>query len=374
MNQNFSTALAGTAGFGLHYVRTALAQLWDALLDNRAPAMAMTLYATSLYVYIKVFSLEEMAYFDVYGSLGVSLFILTLFLFLITYCIRLQLRDKPERLIPHVAQSLGRDIFTWSRFFNGAIGIGIFLLLMMTFANFKRMIPEVVPFHYDVLFHDLDRAIHFGMDPWAILQPLLGHPAMTFGINFLYNIWLFIIIMVFYWQCFATDNRQLRTQYMLSFILCWGVIGTLAATLLSSAGPCFYFRFVDGEDVYAPLMNYLRSANEVFPIWALDMQNTLLRGYETKSTAIASGITAMPSMHVSLAWLMALLGWRTSRFAGWAFTTYCGFIMIGSVHLGWHYAIDGYVSIVLTTLIWLASGWISRHASRRTPDKATYIP
>lgn len=31
--------------------------------------------------------------------------------------------------------------------------------------------------------------------------------------------------------------------------------------------------------------------------------------------------------------------------------------MIGSVHLGWHYAIDGYVSILAVIVIWKAVGW-----------------
>ena len=107
-------------------------------------------------------------------------------------------------------------------------------------------------------------------------------------------------------------------------------------------------------------MDYLYKANETFPIWALQMQETLFTNYETRHVSLVSGITAMPSMHVSIAVLMALLGWRVNRLAGWIFTIYCGFIMIGSIHLGWHYAVDGYVSLVMTIAIWHLCGWISR--------------
>jgi hypothetical protein len=42
----------------------------------------------------------------------------------------------------------------------------------------------------------------------------------------------------------------------------------------------------------------------------------------------------------------------------------------GSVHLGWHYAIDGYASILLTFLIWRT---VEQAASRR-PARAGSSP
>ncbi|MDN3683797.1 hypothetical protein QW180_05815 [Vibrio sinaloensis] len=35
-------------------------------------------------------------------------------------------------------------------------------------------------------------------------------------------------------------------------------------------------------------------------------------------------------------------------------------IQIGSVHLAWHYAIDGYLSIVLTLILWKLCGVLAR--------------
>ncbi len=59
-----------------------------------------------------------------------------------------------------------------------------------------------------------------------------------------------------------------------------------------------------------------------------------------------------PSDHV-----LALLGWRTHRLLGVLFGVYCGIILIGSVHLGWHYAIDGYVGIAVSYALWRCVGW-----------------
>jgi membrane-associated phospholipid phosphatase len=84
-----------------------------------------------------------------------------------------------------------------------------------------------------------------------------------------------------------------------------------------------------------------------------------------------SGISAMPSLHVGGATLCALLGWRTDRRLGWMFIVYAGIIMIGSVHLGWHYAIDGYVAGLATVAIWGAVGAILRRSSAGDTIAAT---
>lgn len=335
----------------------------SSLVTHRIPLSVFVIYFLSCLAYVKLFHLERLSRFSLYGVTGVHLLLLTLMAFLIIYCVKIAIQEKPDRLFPVVAHRL-RSKMSWERFFNAGFAILCFYLLLSVFSNYKRMIPLVVPFYLDTYLYELDKTIHFGMDPWQLLQPVLGHPLMTFFINFLYNIWVFIAIMVFYWQAFSGRDKELRMQYIISFLMCWALIGTLAATLLSSAGPCFYGDLVSLDNPYEYLMAYLVEANEQYPIWALDMQATLLSNYYLREIALASGITAMPSMHVSIAWLMALLGWRVSRFTGYVFSIYCGFIIVGSVHLAWHYAVDGYVSIVLTTLIWLGTGRFVRRYSK----------
>ena len=49
-------------------------------------------------------------------------------------------------------------------------------------------------------------------------------------------------------------------------------------------------------------------------------------------------------------------------------TFYAALIWLGSIHLGWHYAIDGLASFGLALLIWPAMGrvadWLDRPAAR----------
>ena len=74
------------------------------------------------------------------------------------------------------------------------------------------------------------------------------------------------------------------------------------------------------------------------------------------SNGIGRGISAMPSMHLSIATVFALLGWKISRFWGMAGIIFLVLILLGSVHLGYHYAVDGYAAILATVGIWWLSG------------------
>ena len=68
----------------------------------------------------------------------------------------------------------------------------------------------------------------------------------------------------------------------------------------------------------------------------------------------------MTSMHVASSVLLALLGWRLRPAAGVALTVFAVLILAGSIHLGWHYAVDGYAGAVGAILIWTLVGWLQR--------------
>ena len=66
----------------------------------------------------------------------------------------------------------------------------------------------------------------------------------------------------------------------------------------------------------------------------------------------------MPSMHLASTFCCVLLGLATRRWLGAVFGVFALLILVGSVHLGWHYAVDGYVAIIATCAIWRAVGWL----------------
>ena len=66
----------------------------------------------------------------------------------------------------------------------------------------------------------------------------------------------------------------------------------------------------------------------------------------------------MPSVHNGLAVLFAIAGWRINKWFGGFLAGYAVLIWIGSIHLGWHYAIDGLLAAALTLGIWTIAGRI----------------
>lgn len=279
---------------------------------------------------------------------------------------------KPERPIPVLLKDLWHYLSSGARMANGLPMVLIMIVFMYVFVGVKASIPRLNPYSWDHYFSELDRTLHFGVQPWQWLQPLLGYPFITFAININYSGWFLVMWMTWVYFAFADKPSVLRTRFFLSFFLMWILIGGVLAIVFSSAGPCYYGRLGLSPDPYADLMAYLRGANEILPIWAIPVQDVLWQGHIGKSAI--DGISAMPSMHNGSALLFALAGYQVSRFAGHLLSAHAILIFIGSIVLGWHYAVDSYLAWALTLVIWFAvlpiARWWHSTAAQGNFDRA----
>jgi PAP2 superfamily len=275
--------------------------------------------------------------------------------------------DPSWRAWPLAWAECRRRYFNPYRLGTAVVASAAILLLLRTYSSWKPLIPLVRPYgELDVGLMRLDRALHLGHDPWRLIQPLLGRPAVTLAVDLLYALWLPLNFAVVLWQASST-RAAVRDRFLLSYALLWILLGTAAATAWSSVGPCYYGRIVAGPDVFAPLMSYLGEIHADRGLIALKIQENLWTYYLGREVLPLNGISAMPSMHVAGALLFALAGRRVSASVGWALGLYFVIVLVGSVHLGWHYAVDGYAGALAAWIIWWGVGGImGRREHRRS--------
>jgi hypothetical protein len=326
-------------------------------LKRQAPLLAVMLaYIGSGYGVAWWFELQHKHSLTLYSRTFLWGLLGAVWLLAIVFLVRALAVTRPPRLFPYLRNELTGRYLTIERL---CAILPVVLLtgpFFSTFTSLKLMIPDLHPFAWDATFARWDAAVHGGVQPWRILQPLLGFPPATTVMNILYYLWFALLYGGLIWQLLAFRDRTLRDRFLLSFVSVWILLGTVGAIALSSAGPCFYGRLVAGENPYADLMNYLRVAQEVSPVWVLDTQQKLWTEYVTGQRVLGAGISAMPSLHIGISWLLALVGWRVRRWLGAALSFYCLVLLVSSVHLAWHYAIDGYAAIIATTIIWRVAG------------------
>lgn len=336
----------------------------DGLWRQRLLFAAVALYALCAAVATSLAGVSEHLSVSLYS--GAQLMLIGLFVFgttCIFYPLAVLVLVRPARPVAHILRGWREHFFTLERVSLALPALILLPLLLSLYTSMKMLIPVFDPYTWDLPLAAFDRWLHGGTDPWQLLQPLLGEPLVTHAINVVYNLWFFIVYGVTLWQVFQTRDLQLRNQYLLSFVLAWALLGTLIASLLASGGPVYYQHFAGGEDPFVPLMAYLYEVNESYPIWALQAQEMLWQAHNDRGVTLGGGISAMPSLHVATALLCALVAWRHSRVLGWAMIAFVVLILLGSVHLGWHYAVDGYASLLLTPLLWWISGLLARRWS-----------
>ncbi|WP_162199477.1 phosphatase PAP2 family protein [Aurantiacibacter marinus] len=235
---------------------------------------------------------------------------------------------------------------------EGALFLVALSLMMQVYMVLKVSIPALIPFYADPWLADAD-ALLFGKDPWRITHALLGENATRFLDMFYVTPCMVVTVGMTLWVCFSKD-RAFSRRSTLAIMMCWFVIGIWAALLLSSAGPVYMQHFY-GDPRFADLTAILPP-----DLIAARTQEYLLESFG--SPGFGKGISAMPSMHNALYLLLIWMvhdrfgnGWQL-----WIAIAFEGLVFVASVHLGWHYALDAIVALVLVVPIWHIAGRIEK--------------
>lgn len=250
-----------------------------------------------------------------------------------------------------------------------AAGLVLFTSVTLFYGAFtsaKNLLPEVSHFDWDVALADLGEWMHGGTPLWRHLHPVLT--PYTRYIDIFYNVfWQVAMLTMVLAMAFANQRRR---RFFIIFFLCWIVLGNVLAGMFYSAGPIFYDRVVGDAQRFRFLLDYIGGYQDP-PLAVSVYQSYLWTLHRLGAPEFGSGISAFPSMHVSMATLIALWLTRMHRRLAIPAVLMVLLTQAGSVHLGWHYAVDGYASIVLTYLIWrTVDQAASRQPVRRTAPPA----
>jgi hypothetical protein len=218
-------------------------------------------------------------------------------------------------------------------FFRAILAIKLCLVI---YTHLKQEIPVLNPNLYDEVLWRIDRWVNLGLSPVHLSLRSLSAPWSALLIDWLYASWYVLkapFILYFIW---VAKSAQ-RMHFLSCYLLLW-MIGGAFAIVFPSLGPV-YTNPELFEHLNTPTAHKLQ-----LMLWKHYQQ--LLADPVRYKIYIYEGIAAFPSLHVAMAVLFTL----AVKEHIWVFrlmALYSIFIQIGSVLLGWHYAVDGYFGALL---------------------------
>lgn len=242
----------------------------------------------------------------------------------------------------------------WRRFRANLGSVGYALaasvVLQTAFSFVKLTIPLIVPFYADPALAEADRWLHGGTDPWELAHRIGAWLPIGILLPFYTVVWgvpgtaLAIILAV------ADPDDRRRARFLVLYLFCWIVLGNIVAAAGSSVGPVFYDALVGGSR-FAGLLAALEQSG-IASGHVGYIQEQLWLSYAERGMAVGTGISAFPSVHVAIATVIALYLAERGRLAGVAGFAFLVVVQFLSVYTGYHYAVDGYFSILVVVAAW----------------------
>ena len=221
-------------------------------------------------------------------------------------------------------------------------------IVLTVYSSIKQAIPLINPARWDAQLISFETWLHGGWNPaWALSQ--IAWPTWWLRLlDYAYYLWFPLMPLVGA-LFLAHRDRNRREHYLAAFMLLW-VAAVLIALFIPSHGPCY----VDPDRFPPPDMVMCRVTQDWLWQNYLSLQEISLLG--NGGMVFGCGLVALPSLHVAICCLYAIFLWRERSVWRWPAIAYTMLIFLGSVHSGWHYALDGYAGLLLAALATWCTG------------------
>ncbi len=270
---------------------------------------------------------------NIVGPLG-----LAIACYLITQGV-LILRGKAKRSRQQILDDMANDL----------ILIGLYVVANYLHFNLKMWVPLINPALFDTAYMASDESLRPLVDAltWA-------STAIRDNLNpeFRWYQFLFLTMFVLTFCRFAAVRNALYPRFAVSMLLMVS-LGALSYLIAPALGP---FIYEDGNilattEVQAGMYAAYQSVQAEGAAWIV----------QNGSDYFTGALAAMPSLHVGYASLMTYYMLKNRDYMAPLFVLFWLWILIDSVALRWHYAIDAPAGIALCALvIWLTNRLLPR--------------
>ena len=214
------------------------------------------------------------------------------------------------------------------------------------FVNLKQFVPAINPQLYDAVLTQIDMALHFGVDPAIALTRVAANAGWQPFLDLAYLTFFPVQVLVPLLFLLHARLRPQRGRFFFAYCLLW-MVGSVVYALWPSVGPIYHQPAEFTTVAEAPHTQKIQAT--------LIQDYVRLRAdpayYRVK---LSHGVAALPSLPVAMIALFALATARVRAVSmalwGLTFITF-----IGSLALGWHYAVDGYAGVVLALAVWVGA-------------------
>lgn len=231
------------------------------------------------------------------------------------------------------------------------------MFLQAGFSILKNAMPFVAPYFADPFMALVDRVLHFGVDPWVIAHNMGEYLPTDLMLYSYMTVWVLPAFALPAVVALVDGNHERIMRTVILYAVAWALIGNVLAFAGLSVGPVYYDRLLGGAR-FADLTLVLKESGVASSSLG-ETQQILWDIYTGKIPKIGSGISAFPSVHVSIATVTAIYLCERSK---WLFPIAAAFLFMTfylSVYTGYHYAVDGYASILVVFAVWW---WLKRRA------------